>query len=109
MKHIDSIEEYEELVKQASLNKQLIFIKFGAVWCKPCKKIVPFLQELSDKYKNHIFIEIDIEEMENLCDDFGIDSLPTFSMIKNKKYTLLMEGVDKQKLKKYISKNIEEC
>lgn len=109
MKHIDDIEEYEHLVQQAFLNKQLIFIKFGATWCKPCKKIVPFFQKLSDRYKNHIFIEIDIEELEDLCEEYKVENLPTFGVVKNKKYNQLMVGANEDNLEKNISKNIQEC
>jgi thiol-disulfide isomerase/thioredoxin len=48
---------------QASLNTQVLILKFGADWCGPCKKIAPAYQEfITQAPENIIFGDIDVDE-----------------------------------------------
>lgn len=65
--------------KLASVNKVLI-IKFSAVWCRPCQKIKPFVDEqVSHLPEGTMFCELDIDE-----------TLGLYMFLKNKR---ILKGV----------------
>ena len=35
-----------------------------ATWCKPCKAIAPFFEELSNKYCAATFVSVDVDELD---------------------------------------------
>ena len=39
-------------------------VDFTAKWCKPCKQIAPFFEELSNKYCAATFVTVDVDELE---------------------------------------------
>ena len=41
--------DFMELLKT---NKGLIFLKFGAEWCAPCKIIDPYIEKIFNKERN---------------------------------------------------------
>ena len=53
---------------------------FTATWCGPCQRIKPILQKISDgadPSKLEVYM-IDIDENEELAEEFKIRSVPTF-------------------------------
>lgn len=53
-------------------------IDFYAQWCGPCKMIAPILDELSEEFKDDIYIyKVNTEDEQELASDFGIRSIPT--------------------------------
>ena len=52
---------------QASLNMNILILKFGADWCGPCKKIAPSYKEfIKIAPANILFGDIDIDENMDL-------------------------------------------
>ena len=57
------IPDRKKLSEFLSDNPGIIFIKFGAEWCAPCKKIEKFIEEKFNSFDNHIQCAIiDIDE-----------------------------------------------
>ncbi len=105
---VREIETYEEL--EAFLSKvpedQLVVIDCFATWCGPCKRIAPFIDELSDKYENVIFVKGDVEKIEELSEEFNVNSMPTFIFIKDLTVIDKLEGASQSKLIKLVEKHI---
>lgn len=36
----------------------------SATWCKPCKAIAPFFEELSNKYCAATFVSVDVDDLD---------------------------------------------
>lgn len=52
-------------------------IDFYADWCRPCKIIAPYLDELGRDYKGKIYVyKINTDKEQELAQVFGIQSIP---------------------------------
>jgi len=57
-------------------NKPCI-VNFTAPWCVYCKRLKPILEELSDKYRNDLYIyNVDVDKEEELDAFFQIRTIP---------------------------------
>lgn len=53
-------------------------VEFGAVWCPPCKALLPVLNELSSKYGDNLpILKVDCDESPITAGTYGIMSMPT--------------------------------
>jgi thiol-disulfide isomerase/thioredoxin len=90
---ITNNEEYNEILRG---NKVLVI--YSASFCKPCKEIYPYMLELSETYKDIIFIKVDVQKCEDI-DDINTRVLEKFDKMK----TSGEEGITN-----YIARNIHE-
>ena len=104
--HINSDEEFYQILNEATKNNIKVFVKFGAEWCAPCKKIEPFYKKISENYKNCIFLSVDIDKAEMVSNKYNITSVPTFIVCKNNSYLELMKGPDSNKLNEILKNTI---
>lgn len=57
-------------------------IDFYADWCRPCKIISPYLEELAIKYEGKIFVyKVNTDKERELARIFGINSIPSVLFI----------------------------
>ncbi len=53
-------------------------VDFYADWCSPCQHIKPMMAEMARKYKGKLIIyKINVDHARDICDVFGIESIPT--------------------------------
>lgn len=61
-----------------------LVLDFSATWCGPCKKIAPYVDELSEEYDGRVIIgKVDVDENDGLTSKYGIRNVPTLIFIKN--------------------------
>ncbi|WP_294679893.1 thioredoxin domain-containing protein [uncultured Fluviicola sp.] len=79
---------------QSLLNSdKTILIDFYADWCIPCKKMEPYLNDISKEQKNTLtLIRINVEENQELCQKLGISAIPVLQVYKNRKMTWTNTG-----------------
>jgi len=96
-----SLSDFKNLLK----GDKIILVDFYADWCLPCKKMEPFLNEISNENKEIIsLIRINADEQSELCKSLKIDALPYLQLYKNEE--LLWEKVgfiDKMGIEKEIN------
>lgn len=79
-----------------------VVIDFFATWCKPCQRIAPDYQKLSETYTDIEFYKCDIDESAELSELFEVQLLPTFLFINDLKVITKMEGADLEELTKNV-------
>lgn len=83
-------------------------IDIYAVWCGPCKRLAPVLEELAGEYAGKVqFYKVDAEKETQLSSALGIRSYPTLLFITKGKKPIIVEGAyPKEELKQIIQTNL---
>ncbi|WP_022980348.1 thioredoxin [Ideonella sp. B508-1] len=62
-----------------------VLIDFHAVWCGPCKASMPALEDAAREFEGEIaIVKVDIEQEPKLAEAYGVRSVPTFILIKDR-------------------------
>ena len=81
VKSIETISAFKEAVG----SEGVAAVKFSADWCGPCRQMGPVFQSLVDGTSGieGYSVNVDNEDLEKLCEEQIIESLPTFKFFKN--------------------------
>ena len=78
-----TLEKFEEEVLKSEIP---VVIDFYADWCMPCKMMAPVFESLSKKNSGKIkFMKLNTEEEGQLAMQFGVQSIPTFVVMRGGK------------------------
>uniref|UniRef100_A0A7M4FC53 Thioredoxin n=1 Tax=Crocodylus porosus TaxID=8502 RepID=A0A7M4FC53_CROPO len=94
--------EAEFEAELAAAGDKLVVIDFSAIWCGPCKMIKPFFHGLVEKYKNVVFLEVDVDDAQDVAEHCQIKCMPTFLFYKSGKRVKEFSGANKEKLEENI-------
>lgn len=79
-----SNQQFEEILN----SDKFVLIDFYADWCAPCKKMKPYLDEISkDMVDKVAVVRINADDNAQLCKYLKIDGLPVLQLYKNKTLT----------------------
>jgi len=62
----------------------MVVVDFWAAWCAPCRFFAPTFEQASDKYPDVAFGKVNTEEQPELAGAFGIRSIPTLMILREK-------------------------
>lgn len=63
-----------------------VILDFFATWCGPCRMLAPEIEEIAKEFDGKIKVgKVDVDEQPELCDKFGITSVPTVIIFKDGK------------------------
>lgn len=74
-------QNFKEEVMEA---KTPVLIDFFAIWCGPCKMLMPILEGLEKEYEGKVkIVKIDVDASPDTSNQFGIQSIPTLVFMKD--------------------------
>jgi thioredoxin 1 len=62
----------------------MVIIDFWAPWCGPCRGFAPVFEKASDTHTDVIFAKVNTDEQQELAASFGIRSIPTLMVFREK-------------------------
>ncbi|HEX5357123.1 MAG TPA: thioredoxin [Aquabacterium sp.] len=74
----------EDNFSQITQTHEMVVLDFWATWCGPCRQFAPVFEAASEKHQDLVFGKIDTDEEQSLAEAFGIRSVPTLMIIREK-------------------------
>lgn len=102
VKHVTTEAQWQA---EKSAAGKLVVVDFFAQWCGPCKKIAPYIEELSKEFPGVSFLKVDVDELPDVAGAEGISAMPTFRFYKNGQKVDELVGASQQKLKELVQKH----
>ena len=63
--------------------KGTVLIDFWASWCGPCRMLSPVVDEVAEEHADVKVGKINIDEEQELAQQFGVMSIPTLMVFRN--------------------------
>lgn len=81
--------------ENAVLNStQIVVVDFWAPWCGPCRKLAPVLEQIQNEFIETIkVVKIDVDKNPQKAKEYGIASLPSVLIFKDKEVKEVMVGM----------------
>lgn len=119
--HLEDRDEYDAVLEKHKDDNVVLFFKFGASWCVPCKRIEPHYEAFSlrlnpgNEHTNDVnylsaeFYHLDIDEeslMELMSEDLNLKLVPHFFVVRNKEVLETLQTSQKDVLTVFIQKHL---
>ncbi|MBX2988997.1 MAG: thioredoxin [Bdellovibrionaceae bacterium] len=79
-------------IKETIEKNEMVFIDFWAPWCGPCQRFGPVFEGIAAKNPDLKFAKINTDDQAELAGQFGVMSIPTLGIFKDKELIFLQPG-----------------
>ena len=62
----------------------MVIVDFWAPWCGPCRGFAPVYEKTSEAHPDVVFGKVNTDEEQELAGSFGIRSIPTLMVFRDK-------------------------
>ena len=70
--------------EQTINGNQMVLIDFWAPWCGPCRGFAPVYEKAAEAHPDVVFAKVNTDEEQELAGAFGIRSIPTLMVFREK-------------------------
>ena len=88
-----AIDMTKDTFEETLENNEIVLIDFWADWCGPCKTFKPIFEKVATKHEDIAFAKVDTEDQKELAAQFGIRSIPTLGIFRDKVLLFLQPGM----------------
>jgi thioredoxin 1 len=66
------------------VDNDIVLVDFWASWCGPCRTFAPVFEQAAETHSDLVFGKVDTEAQQELAAAFGIMSIPTLMIFREK-------------------------
>jgi thioredoxin 1 len=79
-----TVELTKDNFDQTVTDNDFVLIDFWAEWCGPCRQFAPVYEKAAEDNPDLVFGKVDTEAQPELAQAFGIQSIPTLMIVRDK-------------------------